>query len=347
MHIPSIAEIVKKIAKRIENSGHAVKELKTFSEQGIHDLEPPSGYLQEWILQARWEPDQKWSLDGQIKYESELDSIINGYLSSYCLTYRGFRVCPQWSYQPPTKDLKSLKEMYDWSMYAVDPESDSSESEGLLGDFEQEFALRPVTSTPPRPCSSSSSVLTSPSRTRALPPFGLDPLPLSQPVVWPRLSQLSDTPQSKKQIVDDLPLGDQSTFVQFVFDSLGRAVDPKSRIVGRPDFVVTLQMWDGTKKAIIVVEDKIRNKGKAKRQLQQYMKDLYTGDSQPILGMAFVLDRKGLRVALLRRSENEQVEQLEERSGAKREIWFSPLDEFVHRQVVEVVEQALRDRGDN
>ncbi|KAF5341270.1 hypothetical protein D9758_017630 [Tetrapyrgos nigripes] len=160
----------------------------------------------------------------------------------------------------------------------------------------------------------------------------------------------NNTPESLQQVIDQLERPrDQPSPTPVVFDNLGRAVNENSKISGRPDFLVTLEMHDGTQKPIILVEDKIRNRRKARTQILQYMNDFPSGDNQPLLGMLFILDKKGLHLSLFQRSQNGEVAIVhsfirQSHSQSQEKIWFSPLDPFVHRHIVETVDHALRYR---
>ncbi|KAK7433758.1 hypothetical protein VKT23_020585 [Stygiomarasmius scandens] len=304
----------------------------------IHEPEKLCRDLCEQIRNACLEGDSIGDMPGdeRIKFESQVDAIVNSILSWYFASYRGFRVCPQWSFRPLTANQDALKDMQEWSGEA---QADSSISELDTFDFEKDLGFM-ITSTPYRqrdPVSANSSLSTienhpSTSHTGSL--ISVDP-----PASWSRLRKYTDTPSSLAQLASQLPQGKRPSSVRLIFDSNGRPVDPAARIAGRPDFIVSLKISREESIIIIIVEDKLQHKTASERQLRNYMAQLGSSELPP-LGMTFVMTKKGLHVSLFQR-QNEAIQQLQDDDGW---VWHSPTDDFVHKQIVRVMEEALEYR---
>ncbi|KAK7434935.1 hypothetical protein VKT23_019938 [Stygiomarasmius scandens] len=224
--------------------------------------------------------------------------------------------------------------MDDWSM---EVQANSIASSPTSGVFDLGFT---ATSTPPRhrrhsDAASSPAILTPQLQ------FSPSPPDLSQLVDWSTVKRPTNLPRSKRSLVAQLPLGDRPESVDIRFDSHGRAVDLGAPIAGRPDFVVTIKIGNEDV-VIIIVEDKIRHMSLATNQVKRYMSDFDT-HKRATLGMAFVMTKEGLLVSLLRR-QNGTIQNMENEQGS---VWFSPIDNFVHQQIVEVLREALKEQKNN
>lgn len=285
----------------------------------------------------------------QALYESILDSLVNALLTYYFSLSHGFNVCPQWTFRSEIENPDDLETQAQWSLIVEGEDLglvetlDSFDSQLDISMSELGFA----TSTPR---AESSTAFASPtSSLLSFPLFAAPHSSLTSPGTQNPQSQTS--PASPFLAKPDIPES-----IDAVLDVHGRLVilhcHDLADVLKRPDFLVDIlsaayitgvSESPFPRKPLVVIENKLRQRKQAVRQLLDYMRRLRAANPD-LIGMAFVMTAKGkVEVAILRQNQDGLIrnvgqEMISENGFEGLKImWHSVESNVVHNVLVGVV----------
>ncbi|KAF5372460.1 hypothetical protein D9758_005315 [Tetrapyrgos nigripes] len=307
MDLKGSIEMLQNVSKRLQ------KETSTDTSGYIADLNRVIADLERAKVPSRLPEDLEQRLNrAKIGTETGLfegfvDGVSGGMLTHYLPVSEGFLVQPQPTYKKLYEDEQALAEEANLSMEVnlgeednADEGEERSEKYSDVEDNDRE---------PPE-----------------------EFLPITSPILPFRSSR---TTLNRKDIVSSLPTG--SPVKNFDISNLAH-VDEANRIVPnepgglrRPDFNC-VKMLTPRDRLFLLVENKLRLKSQAIRQLEDYMDDY--PDCK--YGICFVMDHKRLEAGVLWREGNGAI--IQRRGG--RNAWYSPTSQEFHKIMLEIREYA-------
>ncbi|KAF7378077.1 hypothetical protein MSAN_00231900 [Mycena sanguinolenta] len=268
-------------------------------------------------------------------YEAYVDTVVSAFLGHYFPVSHHFLVHPQWTYNLPIVDPRTIQTLADLSIYAQPPgeySEDSAGSDNLeppLDNIESDDDLAPFDeATGGVPLD----------YTREDVSFGEVGGTSTPPRINHPLPSTTDD-----RMWEHVPRGqgvgaEQSLTSNVGIDFHERAVPagPGRLTIKRPDFIVSRD-----RKVLLIVEDKLYSRTAAIGQLAKYMKDFRT-DFPAIIGMIGRLGETGIEVAFYH-WKNQTDQEPAALQSPQGEMWLDVDDKFVRSTWLSVFDSAMTD----